>query len=78
MYHHNQFNISVSLYLVLSISRLTLDLFAWYNRGYNIGTRLIEDLLARTGLGRCKDFAEVGEVMTKVRLLRLSTSYHPH
>lgn len=35
-------------------------------RGYNIGTRLIEDFLARTGLGRCKDFAEVGEVMAKV------------
>lgn len=37
------------------------------SRGYNIGIRLIEDLLARTGLGRCKDFAEVGEVMSKVR-----------
>lgn len=36
-------------------------------RGYNIGVRLIEDFLARTGLGRCKDFAEVGEVMSKVR-----------
>ncbi|ORY90672.1 transport protein particle complex subunit [Leucosporidium creatinivorum] len=34
--------------------------------GYNIGVRLIEDLLARTGLGRCKDFAEVGEVMSKI------------
>ncbi|GAA5923262.1 hypothetical protein JCM1841_005689 [Sporobolomyces salmonicolor] len=34
--------------------------------GYNIGLRLIEDFLARTGLGRCKDFAEVGEVMSKV------------
>ncbi|GAA5907298.1 hypothetical protein JCM8208_007147 [Rhodotorula glutinis] len=34
--------------------------------GYNIGVRLIEDFLARTGLGRCRDFAEVGEVMSKV------------
>ncbi|KAK4052119.1 hypothetical protein OIV83_002413 [Microbotryomycetes sp. JL201] len=34
--------------------------------GYNIGVRLVEDFLARTGLGRCKDFAEVGEVMSKV------------
>ncbi|KAI5477538.1 glutamate-cysteine ligase catalytic subunit [Pseudohyphozyma bogoriensis] len=34
--------------------------------GYNIGVRLIEDFLARAGLGRCKDFAEVGEVMSKV------------
>ncbi|CEQ39275.1 SPOSA6832_00792, partial [Sporobolomyces salmonicolor] len=37
-----------------------------HRRGYNIGLRLIEDFLARTGLGRCKDFAEVGEVMSKV------------
>ncbi|GAA5836812.1 hypothetical protein JCM11251_005795 [Rhodosporidiobolus azoricus] len=34
--------------------------------GYNIGVRLIEDFLARTGLGRCKDFAEIAEVMSKV------------
>lgn len=35
--------------------------------------RLIEDFLARTGLGRCKDFAEVGEVMSKVRWSRRVT-----
>ena len=35
--------------------------------GYNIGTRLIEDFLARSGLGRCADFREVGEVVAKVR-----------
>ncbi|GAA5878087.1 hypothetical protein JCM3774_006479 [Rhodotorula dairenensis] len=34
--------------------------------GYNIGVRLIEDFLARTGLGRCRDFAEMGEIMSKV------------
>ncbi|KAF8843564.1 transport protein particle complex subunit [Paxillus ammoniavirescens] len=34
--------------------------------GYNIGTRLIEDFLARSSLGRCSDFREVGEVMAKV------------
>ncbi|POY76044.1 hypothetical protein BMF94_0767 [Rhodotorula taiwanensis] len=34
--------------------------------GYNIGIRLIEDFLARTGLGRCRDFAETGEIMAKV------------
>ncbi|CAE7156145.1 unnamed protein product [Rhizoctonia solani] len=36
--------------------------------GYNIGTRLIEDFLARSSLGRCSDFREVGEVVAKVRL----------
>ncbi|KAJ2920975.1 hypothetical protein H1R20_g7085, partial [Candolleomyces eurysporus] len=34
--------------------------------GYNIGTRLIEDFLARSGMGRCSDFREVGEVIAKV------------
>ncbi|KAI0079876.1 transport protein particle complex subunit [Panus rudis PR-1116 ss-1] len=34
--------------------------------GYNIGTRLIEDFLARSNLGRCADFREVGEVVAKV------------
>ncbi|KZT11336.1 transport protein particle complex subunit [Laetiporus sulphureus 93-53] len=34
--------------------------------GYNIGTRLIEDFLARTPIGRCADFREVGEVVAKV------------
>lgn len=43
-------------------------------RGYNIGVRLIEDFLARTGLGRCKDFAEVGEVMSKVETVSFSNS----
>lgn len=36
--------------------------------GYNIGTRLIEDFLARSSLGRCADFREVGEVVAKVRV----------
>lgn len=34
--------------------------------GFNIGTRLIEDLLARTGGGRCKDWPETGEWIAKV------------
>ncbi len=34
--------------------------------GYNIGTRLIEDFLAKSNLGRCSDFREVGEVVSKV------------
>jgi len=34
--------------------------------GYNIGTRLIEDFLARSNMGRCNDFKEVGEVIAKV------------
>ena len=37
--------------------------------GYNIGTRLIEDFLARSNLGRCTDFRETGEVIAKVQFL---------
>lgn len=34
--------------------------------GYNIGTRLIEDFLAKSSIGRCTDFRDVGEVVAKV------------
>jgi trafficking protein particle complex subunit 3 len=44
--------------------------------GYNIGTRLIEDFLARSNLGRCTDFRETGEVIAKVRFLL--PSHYPH
>ena len=39
--------------------------------GYNIGTRLIEDFLARSNLGRCADFKETGEVIAKASALSL-------
>jgi len=34
--------------------------------GYNIGARLIEEFLAKSSLGRCGDFKDVGEVISKV------------
>ncbi|KXS13264.1 TRAPP I complex [Gonapodya prolifera JEL478] len=34
--------------------------------GYNIGTRLVEDFIAKSGLGRCQDMREAGEVIAKV------------
>lgn len=37
--------------------------------GYNIGTRIIEDFLARTNLPRCTDIREMAEVVSKVREL---------
>jgi hypothetical protein len=36
------------------------------HRGYNIGVRLIEDLLARSNVGRCHDFRETAEVIAKI------------
>lgn len=45
--------------------------------GYNIGTRLIEDFLARSNLGRCTDFRETGEVIAKVQFL-LPNPLLPH
>ena len=44
--------------------------------GYNIGTRLIEDFLARSAIGRCSDFKEVGEVVAKVSTPRVAISGH--
>jgi hypothetical protein len=44
-------------------------------RGYNIGTRLIEDFLARSSMNRCADFREVGEVVAKVRGKSLLVHY---
>lgn len=34
--------------------------------GYNIGIRLIEDFLAKTGTGRCQSFKDTAEVVSKV------------
>jgi trafficking protein particle complex subunit 3 len=35
-------------------------------RGYGIGQRLIDELLAKSGLGACADFKETAEVIAKV------------
>jgi trafficking protein particle complex subunit 3 len=34
--------------------------------GYNIGLRLIEELLAKSGIGRCQNFKDTAEVVSKV------------
>jgi len=36
--------------------------------GYNIGLRLVDEFLARSSLGRCKDLKETSEVIAKVGL----------
>ena len=36
------------------------------SRGYNIGVRLVEDFLARSGQGKCHDFRETADVISKV------------
>jgi hypothetical protein len=35
--------------------------------GYNIGMRLIEDFLAKSGVGRCANFRETADMIAKVR-----------
>ncbi len=44
--------------------------------GYNIGTRLIEDFLARSAMGRCSDFRETGEVIAKVNPILCALRIH--
>ncbi|BFZ53334.1 hypothetical protein PYCC9005_000357 [Savitreella phatthalungensis] len=34
--------------------------------GYGIGTRLVEDFLARTNIGRCRDLRETADILSKV------------
>ncbi|KAJ3329665.1 transport protein particle 22 kDa subunit, partial [Blyttiomyces sp. JEL0837] len=34
--------------------------------GYNIGQRLIEDFLARSGIGKCGDFRDTAEIISKI------------
>lgn len=34
--------------------------------GYNIGMRLIEDFLAKTGAGRCANFRDTADMISKV------------
>ncbi|KAJ3125099.1 Trafficking protein particle complex subunit 3 [Nowakowskiella sp. JEL0407] len=34
--------------------------------GYNIGVRLIEEFLAKTGAGKCTDFKDTAEIISKV------------
>jgi hypothetical protein len=36
-------------------------------RGYNIGQRMIEDFLARSGIGRCSEFRDTAEAVSKVK-----------
>lgn len=35
--------------------------------GYNIGMRLIEDFLAKSNTGRCANFKETADIISKVR-----------
>ena len=35
--------------------------------GYNIGMRLIEDFLAKSSIGRCLNFRETADIISKVR-----------
>jgi len=37
-----------------------------FKMGKNIGLRLIDEFLAKSGLGRCKDFRETADVIAKV------------
>ena len=48
-------------------TQFVLECILSNTRGYNIGVRLIEDFLARSNSGRCHDFRETADVISKVR-----------
>lgn len=60
----------------ISIGPLTIAMHLRH-RGYNIGTRLIEDFLARSNLSRCTDFRDTGEVVAKVGF-KMFLNISPH
>jgi hypothetical protein len=47
-------------------SKLTLFFYYFIQRGNGIGQRLVDELLAKSGLGSCADFKETAEVIAKV------------
>uniref|UniRef100_A0AAQ5YSP9 Trafficking protein particle complex subunit n=1 Tax=Amphiprion ocellaris TaxID=80972 RepID=A0AAQ5YSP9_AMPOC len=51
------------------LDKINKNISKWpqtFERGYNIGVRLIEDFLARSSIGRCQDFRETADVIAKV------------
>lgn len=42
--------------------------------GYNIGMRLIEDFLAKSNMGRCANFRETADTISKVGFISWATS----
>lgn len=51
---------SVRLFITLPVA------FCLFFRGYNIGIRLIDEFLAKSGVSRCVDFKETAEMIAKV------------
>ena len=54
------------MFVCWSIGVLRVICLFSLNRGYNIGLRLIDEFLARSGVGRCQSFKDTGEVIAKV------------
>lgn len=46
--------------------------------GYNIGMRLIEDFLAKSGAPSCANFREVADMISKVAMLALFQRQQPN
>lgn len=44
--------------------------------GYNIGMRLIEDFLAKSNTGRCANFKETADIISKVRIIHFCFLEH--
>ena len=47
------------------LNKSQLYLFS-LRRGYNIGTRLVDEFLAKSNVSRCVDFKETADVIAKV------------
>lgn len=56
--------VPLCIYLLNCIKSIRLSVYS--DRGYNIGIRLIDEFLAKSGVSRCVDFKETAEMIAKV------------
>jgi hypothetical protein len=64
----------VKWYISMTLMSSTL-LVLLSDRGYNIGVRLIEDLVAKGNVGRCHDLRETADIIAKVRQTIFTISF---
>ena len=54
------------IHITLSYGIILLIIMLIGGRGYNIGVRLVDEFLAKSGVTTCQDFKETAEVVAKV------------
>ena len=58
---HYQNSTLVEIVFLPAIYKTSISFFQLEKMGYNVGIRLVEDFLARTGSNKCTDFRDTAE-----------------